>query len=337
MDVRRSSVLAHEAYDLRGTSIATTQSMQFTYFLGPGQRPFHPCPERFSISTDTLEVGLRFPLHPIIEECLGWVKVVTTSPLGQHELDARQSQSRRGMLGYHLFNSNCGPDASTMCRVLFTIRGAGDPCRRGNKEAVIRSERSARAKDKGPAGPTEETLTPSPKPRSVRELCSTRPGVDDRDYHAIRMSSLPKRAPDAPLEMDLTPLTYREGIWLDGEASTKYIRATQIPKLASDLYTLSSKVLMDGAVKAMVLDALQADLPRQAIEDNKKYFRFEMGLVRMGWVSLEYGYQLVLVWLRARHPGVEIEEDPFTLLPEDASVPMADEQLFNDSPPPPEE
>ncbi|RWW80057.1 hypothetical protein BHE74_00011631 [Ensete ventricosum] len=68
------------------------------------------------------------------------------------------------------------------------------------------------SKDKGPVGPTEETLTPSPKPRSVRELCSTRPGVDDRDYHAIRMSSLPKRAPDAPLEMDLTPLTYGEGI-----------------------------------------------------------------------------------------------------------------------------
>ncbi|KAJ8465931.1 hypothetical protein OPV22_028483 [Ensete ventricosum] len=84
-------------------------------------------------------------------------------------------------------------------------------------------------------------------------------------------------------------------------------------------------------------DALRADLSRQAIEDNKKYSGFEMGLVRMGWVSLEYGYQLVLVWLRARHPGVEIEEDPFTLLPEDASVPMADEQLFNDSPPPPEE
>ncbi|KAJ8465930.1 hypothetical protein OPV22_028482 [Ensete ventricosum] len=33
----------------------------------------------------------------------------------------------------------------------------------------------------------------------------------------------------------------------------KYIRAMQIPKLASDLYTLSSKVLMDEAVKAMVL------------------------------------------------------------------------------------
>ncbi|RWW07286.1 hypothetical protein GW17_00029330 [Ensete ventricosum] len=84
-------------------------------------------------------------------------------------------------------------------------------------------------------------------------------------------------------------------------------------------------------------DALRADLPRQAIEDYNKSFKFEMGLVRMGRVSLEYGYQLALARLRARHPGVEIEEDPFALLPEDVDVPMADEQPFDDSPPLPEE
>ncbi|RRT62529.1 hypothetical protein B296_00030730 [Ensete ventricosum] len=332
---------------------------------------------------------------------------------------------------------------------------------------------SRAARGKGPVGLAEETLTPRPKPRSMRELCSAHPGVDDRDYHAIWMSSLPERAPDAPLEIDLAPLTYEDGIWLDGEASAKYIRATQIPKLASDLYTLPSEVLMDGTTKAMVLsqhyqaalfdrvhdagrgitsmdnrvdllrkevqrlkeggdpdavvaaearaseaqsladnlqtkldeanrrresmeaelrearglladlrrqladsqgklvesrgrlndsesqlwnartkvrqmetelleltrskDALRADLPRQAIEDYKKSSRFEMGLVRMGWVSLKYGYQLALAWLRARHLGVEIEEDPFALLPKDAGVPMAEEQLFGDSPPPPEE
>ncbi|RWW77264.1 hypothetical protein BHE74_00014580 [Ensete ventricosum] len=84
-------------------------------------------------------------------------------------------------------------------------------------------------------------------------------------------------------------------------------------------------------------DALRANLPRQAIEDYKKSPGFEMGLVRMGWVSLEYGYQLALARLRARHPGLEIEEDPFTLLPEDADVPMADEQPFDDSPPTVEE
>ncbi|RRT52211.1 hypothetical protein B296_00031051 [Ensete ventricosum] len=110
---------------------------------------------------------------------------------------------------------------------------------------------SRAAKGKGPTGPTEETLTPRSKSRSVRDLCNARLGVDGWDYQAIWMSSLPERAPDMLLEIDLA--IYGDGIWLDREASTKYIRATQIPKLAFDLYTLPSEVLMDGAAKAMVL------------------------------------------------------------------------------------
>ncbi|RWW73206.1 hypothetical protein BHE74_00018940 [Ensete ventricosum] len=85
------------------------------------------------------------------------------------------------------------------------------------------------------------------------------------------------------------------------------------------------------------MDALRIDLPKQDIDDYKKSAGFEMGLVRMGRVSLEYGYQLALAWLRARHPNLKIEDDPFKLLPEDSNVPMADKQLFDDSLLPPKE
>ncbi|RWW58307.1 hypothetical protein BHE74_00034834 [Ensete ventricosum] len=84
-------------------------------------------------------------------------------------------------------------------------------------------------------------------------------------------------------------------------------------------------------------DTLRADLPKRAIEDYNKSPGFEMGLVWMGRVSLEYGYQLALARLRARHPGVEIEQDPFAPLPKDDDVPMADEQPFDNSLPLPEE
>ncbi|RZS26041.1 hypothetical protein BHM03_00059345, partial [Ensete ventricosum] len=47
------------------------------YAPGPEQRPHHPCPKGFSVSVDALEAGLRFPLHPVIKECLGWWR---TSP-----------------------------------------------------------------------------------------------------------------------------------------------------------------------------------------------------------------------------------------------------------------
>ncbi|RZR95690.1 hypothetical protein BHM03_00024562 [Ensete ventricosum] len=84
-------------------------------------------------------------------------------------------------------------------------------------------------------------------------------------------------------------------------------------------------------------DSLREDLSRRVIEDYKKSPGFEMGLVRMGRVSLEYGYQLALARLQARHPWVEIELDPFVSLPKDDDIPMADEQPFNDSLPSPEE
>ncbi|RRT67487.1 hypothetical protein B296_00014001 [Ensete ventricosum] len=84
-------------------------------------------------------------------------------------------------------------------------------------------------------------------------------------------------------------------------------------------------------------EAIREDLPKRAVEKYKESPGFEMGLVRMGRVSLEYGYQLALARLQARHPRVEIELDPFVTLPKDADIPMADEQRFDDSLPPPEE
>ncbi|RWV78620.1 hypothetical protein GW17_00060380, partial [Ensete ventricosum] len=83
-------------------------------------------------------------------------------------------------------------------------------------------------------------------------------------------------------------------------------------------------------------EALREDLPKRAIEEYKESPGFEMGLIRMGRVSLEYEYQLALAQLQARHPAVEIELDPFVTLPEDADVTMADEQPFDDSLLPPE-
>ncbi|RRT79600.1 hypothetical protein B296_00005180 [Ensete ventricosum] len=335
--------------------------------------------------------------------------------------------------------------------------------KRDRRKSPHKANRAA-TKGKAPTDTAEEPPAPRRKPKSMRELCSASARVDGRDYHTTRMCNLPERAPDAPLDVDLRPLTHGMLVWQDREALAKYIRGTPIPRLASDLYTLPSEVLMDGAAKAMVLnqhyqatlfnhvhdvgrvitsldnkvnllcqevqrlkeggdpdavaaaearaseaqslvehlqvklhkangrresaelegaqaesanlrrqladsrgqlddsesqlrsamtqvrqmetelleltqskDALRVDLPRRAIKDYKQSPGFEMGLVQMGRVSLEYGYQLALARLRARHPGVEIELDAFASRPEDDDVPMADEQPFDDSLPLPEE
>ncbi|RRT42979.1 hypothetical protein B296_00021957 [Ensete ventricosum] len=86
--------------------------------------------------------------------------------------------------------------------------------------------------------------------------------------------------------------------------------------------SLERQLLLDLARSK---EALREDLPKKAVEEYKESPGFEMGLVRMGRVSLEYGHQLALARLQARHPWVEIELDPFVSLPEDVDVPMADE------------
>ncbi|RWV78962.1 hypothetical protein GW17_00059977 [Ensete ventricosum] len=69
------------------------------------------------------------------------------------------------------------------------------------------------------------------------------------------------------------------------------------------------------------LEKLRAELPTEAIADYKKSVDFEMGLVRTGQVSYEYGYWVALTQFKARYLDLEIEEDPFMLLPEDKTVP----------------
>ncbi|RWW84731.1 hypothetical protein BHE74_00006650, partial [Ensete ventricosum] len=219
-----------------------------------GQHPYHPCPGGFNIPVDALE----------------------------HELDAWQSQGRRGALGNRFLSS--APASTPVSRaesgstsevqeipIEEATRPSGEegrgvpevPRKRQAEDSAghrkkdrhkshQEADRSA-TKGKGPVDTAEEPPTPRRKPKSVRELCSVSVGVDGRDYHAIRICSLPECAPDAPLDIDLTPLTHGMWVWLDGEASTRYIRGTLISRLASDLYTLSSEVLMDGATKAMVL------------------------------------------------------------------------------------
>ncbi|RRT49254.1 hypothetical protein B296_00027494 [Ensete ventricosum] len=88
------------------------------------------------------------------------------------------------------------------------------------------------------------------------------------------MCNLPEQASDAPLDPDLRPLTHGTPVWQSGEASATYIRGVLLPRLASDLYTLPFKVLMDGAAKAMVLVITSLDgkvtLLRQELQDLKE-------------------------------------------------------------------
>ncbi|RZS23152.1 hypothetical protein BHM03_00056020 [Ensete ventricosum] len=510
-----------------------------------GQRPYHHCPGGFGISIDALEAGLRFPLHPVIGECLNWWQVspgqivpnswhfgiewsthsISNVPSNLSDEETNMVERLKGILSASRAIRNLTEEWLVEAGLSLASRGMPYPFVKlrylisqlmvGSAEMHHRLHRShppspgqpptcrrfpsrrpgARQKPLGNVGGKglADTSVKPPasrqRPKSVRELCSARVGVDDHDYHAIQMCNLPKQASDAPLDPNLRPLTHGTSVCQSGEASATYIQGVLLPRLALDLYTLTSEVLMDRAAKAMVLvstfsgfsctfpffftdrplgfqnqhyqaalfdrghdagrvitsldgkttllrqelqdlkeggnpdavaaaevravevqsvaehlrneleeangrrasveaelektrsesaslerqladirerlgdsegqlrsaraqvrqmetklldlarskEALREDLPKRAIEEYKESPGFEMGLVRMGRVSLEYEYQLALTRLQPRHPGVEIELDPFVTLPENADITMADEQPFDDSLSSPEE
>ncbi|RZS25091.1 hypothetical protein BHM03_00058245 [Ensete ventricosum] len=87
------------------------------------------------------------------------------------------------------------------------------------------------------------------------------------------------RVESANLERQLVDLHERLG---DSEGQLRGARA-QVRQMETELLDL-----------ARSKEALWEDLPKKAIEEYKESPGFEMGLVRMGRVSLEYGYQLAL-------------------------------------------
>ncbi|RWV93019.1 hypothetical protein GW17_00044554, partial [Ensete ventricosum] len=70
------------------------------------------------------------------------------------------------------------------------------------------------------------------------------------------------------------------------------------------------------------------------IDRYKESVGFNEGLKRMGHVTYEYGYQVALARFHSLHLDSEVEEDPFTIHPEDDLVPMERQQAFDDSDPP---
>ncbi|RWV90427.1 hypothetical protein GW17_00047375 [Ensete ventricosum] len=66
------------------------------------------------------------------------------------------------------------------------------------------------------------------------------------------------------------------------------------------------------------MEGLKVKVPKEVVAAYIKSTGFEMGLVRPGQVSYEYGYQVALAQFQTRYPKLKIEEDPFKILPEDS-------------------
>ncbi|RWW67678.1 hypothetical protein BHE74_00024857 [Ensete ventricosum] len=106
---------------------------------------------------------------------------------------------------------------------------------------------------------------------------------------------------------------------------------TEIQRLLKEARVRARKMDDELLQSVKALENVRAELPRQAVDHYKESVGFKERLKSMGRVTYEYGYRVALAHFRALHPDSEVEEDPFTIRPEDDLVPMERQQAFDDS------
>ncbi|RWV79019.1 hypothetical protein GW17_00059915 [Ensete ventricosum] len=117
------------------------------------------------------------------------------------------------------------------------------------------------------------------------------------------MTDLPPSDPDAPLEAWWSSLKQRTKVWADGADLVEYAWGMLIHYQAA------------------------CGGHRQVLEIGG--FRDGPGADRLGFIRVWLWVDLAQ--FKARYPDLEIEEDPFVLLPEDKTVPMEAKQPFDNS------
>ncbi|RWW35405.1 hypothetical protein BHE74_00059668 [Ensete ventricosum] len=216
----------------------------------PGQCPHSSDAPGMCISVDALEVGLRFPLHSLIEECLRWWRI---SP----------SQVAPNSWRYLVvYLGECRGAGIIPTRDLFMA------C--ADEEAQVPSQRGgsrSRFKGKEPATPSEEPDTPVEseeggassvhhRPRSMKDLFKTKVHKDDTGHYTLQMSDLGHQDPDKEMKARWRGLKNSTKVWNDSSATEEFERGLLHPQLARELYTLPMEILLAQATKEMVLMTL---------------------------------------------------------------------------------
>ncbi|RRT69667.1 hypothetical protein B296_00010058 [Ensete ventricosum] len=92
----------------------------------PEQHPYNSGSAELSISVDALEADLRFPFHPIIEECLGWWRIFSSQVIiGKHKSHRSKGSSRAPFRDKELAASSEEPTPSVYRR----LKSMKDLCR----------------------------------------------------------------------------------------------------------------------------------------------------------------------------------------------------------------
>ncbi|RWW61232.1 hypothetical protein BHE74_00031713 [Ensete ventricosum] len=122
-------------------------------------------------------------------------------------------------------------------------------------------------------------------------------------------------------------MVLRDEVLQQFEASEKELievrsNLAEIQRLLKEARVRARKMDDELLQSVKALESTRAELPKQAVDRYKESVGFKEGLKRMGRITYEYEYRVTLIRFRALHPDSEVEEDPFTIHPEDALVLM---------------
>ncbi|RRT60308.1 hypothetical protein B296_00024851 [Ensete ventricosum] len=247
----------------------------------PGQRPYSLDAPDMCISVDALEVGLWFPLHPLIEECLRWwrISLSQVAPnswrylivfLGERQGAGIIPTRDLFMACFRLYKSQGGYYLTA--RVGFRVSGAPSNNKdqmdlgelRGIPKVASGKVPPTRPTAREVATPLEEPEVPaeseeggaSPahqRPRSMKDLFKTKVHKGDAGYYALLMSDLGHHDPKKEIKAKWKGLKNSTKVWNNSSTAEEFERGLLHPQLAWELYMLPSEVLMARATKEMVL------------------------------------------------------------------------------------
>ncbi|RZS26396.1 hypothetical protein BHM03_00059729 [Ensete ventricosum] len=186
-------------------------------------------------------------------------------------------------------------------------------------------ESRSHSKDKKPAAPSEEPDMPV---EGVREGTSP-PSVGAGAIHAPFGGLAGPSYQGNGFDKALLRLKASEK-----DLSEVQSNLAEVQRLLKEAWVRARKMDDELLQAVKALENARTELPRQAVVQYKESADFKEGLKRMGQVTYEYEYRVALARFHARHSVSEVEEDPFTINPEDDLVPMERQQAFDDSDPP---
>ncbi|RWW82690.1 hypothetical protein BHE74_00008834 [Ensete ventricosum] len=202
------------------------------------------------------------------------------------------------------------------------------------------------SKDKESIGSCEEPKQPLfHRPKSLKEICGTLVWKDEESNKGNGLGKCNS------VSTFLTALTVSFDVWrlvqghhfqmalfdrVHDAGQLIIIMDYQIANLQQEIEALKS----GGGPEVVAttkerVAKLEKEVKKLKAKRDEAFRRLEASNKELNdtQVSYEYGYRVALARFRALHMNSDVEEDSFTILPDDDSIPIETQQLFNDSDP----